>query len=68
LEKALKEETEREVELAIRRILLIHGIILTVGGIPLIYLGDEIGMLNDYSYRFDPGKGQRQPLGAPSIH
>ncbi len=56
LEKALKEETEREVELAIRRILLIHGIILTVGGIPLIYLGDEIGMLNDYSYRLDPAK------------
>jgi amylosucrase len=56
LEKAMKEETEREVDLAIRRILLIHGIILTVGGIPLIYLGDEIGILNDYSYRYDPAK------------
>jgi glycosidase len=42
------------VELAIRRILLIHGVILTVGGIPLIYLGDEIGTLNDYTYRDDP--------------
>ena len=30
--------------------------ILTVGGIPLIYLGDEIGTLNDYSYRHDPAK------------
>jgi glycosidase len=56
LEKALKEETETEVELALRRILLIHAVILTVGGIPLIYLGDEIGMLNDYSYRQDPAK------------
>ncbi len=56
LEKALKEETEVEVGLAIRRILLIHGVILTIGGIPLIYLGDEIGMLNDYSYRDDPAK------------
>jgi amylosucrase len=56
LEKALNEETEQEVALAIRRILLMHGIILTVGGIPLIYLGDEIGMLNDYSYRQDPAK------------
>ena len=56
LEKALKEETDREVDLAIHRILLIHGIILTVGGIPLIYLGDEIGLLNDYSYRQDPAK------------
>jgi len=54
LEKALREEGENEVELAIRRILLIHGIILTVGGIPLIYLGDEIGTLNDYTYHDDP--------------
>ena len=56
LEKALHEETDREVELAIGRILLIHGIILTIGGIPLIYFGDEIGALNDYSYRNDPAK------------
>ena len=28
--------------------------ILLAGGIPLIYLGDEIGMLNEYSYRDDP--------------
>jgi glycosidase len=54
LEKALREEGENEVELAIRRILLIHGIILTVGGIPLISLGDEIGTLNDYTYHDDP--------------
>ncbi len=56
LEKAVREETAAEVELAIRRILLIHGICLTIGGIPLIYLGDEIGALNDYSYRDDPAK------------
>jgi amylosucrase len=56
LEKALKEETEKEVELAIRRILLLHGVILTIGGIPLIYLGDELGTLNDYSFRSDPDK------------
>ena len=56
LEKAIKEETATEVELAIRRIALIHGIILTAGGIPLIYLGDEIGTLNDYDYHHDPAK------------
>jgi len=54
LEKAIREEGPQEVELAIRRIALIHGIIMTVGGIPLIYLGDEIGTLNDYSYRDHP--------------
>jgi amylosucrase len=58
LEKALAEEGPAEVELAIRRILLIHGIILTAGGIPLLYLGDEIGTLNDYSYRDDPAKAR----------
>jgi amylosucrase len=56
LEKAIHEETEREVELAVRRILLIHAVILTAGGIPLLYLGDEIGTLNDYTYRNDPRK------------
>jgi amylosucrase len=44
------------VDHAISRIVLIHSIILTIGGLPLIYLGDEIGMLNDYTYRDDPAK------------
>ena len=56
LEKALLDKSEAEIELAIRRIVLIHGMILSMGGIPLIYLGDEIGTLNDYSYRQDPAK------------
>ena len=56
LEKALQEEGYLEVELAIRRILLLYAVILTVGGMPLIYLGDEIGTLNDYAYTKDPGK------------
>jgi amylosucrase len=56
LEKALREEGPEEVELAIRRILLIHSVILSIGGIPLIYLGDETGTVNDYRYRSDPAK------------
>lgn len=56
LEKALQEEGPEEVEFAIRRILLAHGLILLAGGIPLLYLGDEIGTLNDYSYQNDPAK------------
>jgi amylosucrase len=58
LEKGLFEETEKEVDLAIGRILLIHGIILTIGGIPLIYLGDELGTVNDYSYQMDADKAR----------
>jgi amylosucrase/maltose alpha-D-glucosyltransferase/alpha-amylase len=50
LEKALAEGDDEALDLAIRRILLMHGVILTIGGIPLLYLGDEIGILNDYDY------------------
>ena len=56
LEKALEEQDAVAVEAAIQRILLIHGVILTIGGIPLIYLGDEIGMLNDHGYEQDTDK------------
>ncbi len=56
LENALQENSKREVELAIRRILLLQAITLTTNGIPLIYLGDEVGIQNDYSYRSDPSK------------
>jgi amylosucrase len=41
---------------AVARILLLHGIVLSAGGIPLVYLGDEIGMLNDPDWQADPGK------------
>ena len=39
---------------AVQRILLGHALIAAFGGIPLVYMGDELAMLNDYSYRNDP--------------
>ena len=56
LEKALEEEKSIEVDMAVRRILLIYGVVMALDGIPLIYLGDEVGILNDYSYRKDSVK------------
>ncbi|KAI1618879.1 amylosucrase [Exophiala viscosa] len=41
---------------AIERILLAYSIAMSTGGVPLIYLGDEVGQLNDYSYLNDPAK------------
>jgi amylosucrase len=41
---------------AVTRLLLLYGVVLSSGGIPLIYLGDEVGALNDPSYVNDPGK------------
>jgi amylosucrase len=68
IEKALRHKDEKELKLAIRRMLLIHGVIITIGGIPLIYLGDEIAMLNDYSYDQDPAKvGDSRWLHRPAF-
>ncbi len=58
LEQALDEKSNKDKDLAIDRILLIHSVLLFVGGIPLIYLGDEMGTLNDYTYRNDPAKAK----------
>ncbi len=56
LERALRQQNPLEIDHAVQRILLIHSIILSMGGIPLLYLGDETAMLNDYSYAGDRAK------------
>ncbi|TWT59013.1 Amylosucrase [Thalassoglobus neptunius] len=56
LEQALLAGDRDLIELAIRRITLLQGIILSVGGIPLLYLGEEWGLLNDYDFVKDPAK------------
>lgn len=38
----------------ISRILLLYGIAFSAGGIPLLSLGDEVGQLNDPSYKDTP--------------
>ncbi len=53
LEQALKLGNEIYIEHALARLLLLHSVILSAGGIPLLYLGDEIATLNDYSYEHD---------------
>lgn len=58
LEDAIAQKSDIMVDHAISRILLIHAVIMTIGGIPLLYLGDELATLNDYSYRDDPHKEQ----------
>ncbi|MEC7770652.1 MAG: amylosucrase [Bacteroidota bacterium] len=56
LEKALKNKDEDLLQESVRKIIMLHGITLAFGGIPLIYAGDEIGTLNDYSFQNDPVK------------
>lgn len=42
---------------AVERILLAHSVPFSTGGIPLLYLGDEVGQTNDYNYADEPGHG-----------
>lgn len=54
LEQAMNEKHLYKAELAIKRILLLHSIIVSYTGIPLLYSGDEIGQLNDWEYKKVP--------------
>lgn len=56
LETALEKKDELAIELSISRINMLHNILLSYGGIPMIYSGDEIGTLNDYSFLKDKKK------------
>ncbi|MFN8373432.1 MAG: amylosucrase [Anaerolineae bacterium] len=58
LEQALELGDTQLIDHAIKRILLAYSITLSAGGIPLLYIGDEIGTLNDYSYEHDPSKSK----------
>jgi amylosucrase len=54
LERALAANETVAIDMAIARILLGHALILGWDGLPLLYMGDEIAMLNDRSYLRDP--------------
>ncbi|PKM49635.1 MAG: alpha-amylase [Firmicutes bacterium HGW-Firmicutes-7] len=56
LEKALKAKDRYQVELAHKRIQLVFGLLMATPGIPLIYSGDELATINDYSYKQIPSK------------
>ncbi len=56
LEKALDENNEYATGLAIRKILMMQAQSFFIGGIPMLFYGEEVGYTNDYSYLDDPGK------------
>ena len=53
LDAALATGDEVARELAIRRVLLLHALAFAHGGLPLIYMGDELGLLNDRAWAAD---------------
>lgn len=56
VEKAGFEQNEAEMAKAIDLDVMLHAYMFTQSGIPVIYSGDEIGQVNDYTYKNDPNK------------
>lgn len=56
LESALESGDAAAIDRAIDLILLLHSLILSFGGIPLLWYGDELGTLNDCSFLNDANK------------
>lgn len=58
IERAGFEEDEAMMEDAIRLDVMLHAYMFMQSGIPVLYSGDEIGQVNDYTYKDDPNKVQ----------
>ena len=56
VESALYEKDEPKLKAAITQDLMLHAYMLTQSGIPMLYSGDEIGQVNDYTYKEDEDK------------
>ena len=56
VESAGFERNETKMEAAIRLDVMLHAYMLTQSGIPMLYSGDEIAQVNDYTYKENPLK------------
>ena len=56
VESAGFEQDEEKMDWAIRKDLMLHAYMFTQSGIPMLYSGDEVGQVNDYTYKEDPDK------------
>ncbi|MBD5505748.1 MAG: amylosucrase [Lachnospiraceae bacterium] len=56
VEKACSEQDEAAIDQAVQLDLMLHAYMFMQSGIPVLYSGDEIGQLNDYTYKEDPDK------------
>ena len=57
IQTALAAGHQDELSLAIRRLESMYAVAFSFGGIPLIYMGDELAMLNDPHWHEDPAHG-----------
>jgi amylosucrase len=50
LEAARESANNEEANLAVQRMLMGVALMCSFGGLPLLYMGDEVGLLNDYGF------------------
>ena len=55
LDAAVAAGDEAATQVAIDRLLLVYAIVLGFGGIPVLWMGDELGLPNDESWAAEPG-------------
>lgn len=56
LQVAIEKGDELAVDTCIELILTLHGLLMSFGGIPLLYYGDEIGTVNNDTFMLDAAK------------
>jgi amylosucrase len=54
IEQALQSGDELALDLACARLELLYSIVFTYGGIPLVWMGDELALRNDHGYLAHP--------------
>ena len=58
IEAAGFEGDDEKMSWAIQKDVMLHAYMLTQSGLPIIYSGDEVGQVNDYSYTEDPERAE----------
>jgi amylosucrase len=56
LQKAIENKDQNEIDLSIQKILMMQAHSFFIGGLPMIFYGDEVGYTNDYTYLNDDRK------------
>ena len=58
IEKAGAGQDREAMEKAVRLDVMLHAYMFMQSGIPVLYSGDEVGQVNDYTYKKDPDKAE----------
>lgn len=56
VERAVRLDDDGMLDDAVARVRLLHGVLLSMPGVPLLYQGDDLGVLNDHAYLDEPDK------------